>query len=469
MPNSQADNTSVVGAEANPASEFTAGVSLRHLAIHYLPTENLEPNRENPRTHTKKQVQQILQSIRAFGFNVPILVNAERKVVAGHGRLEAAKLLRIPSVPTIQLEHLTREQCRAFMIADNKLTDSSAWDQKLLGEQLKALAEVDLNFDIEVTGFEIAEIDLLIEGLALETEDDADPADDLPETASKVPVTREGDLWLLDRHRVLSGNSLDENTYAALMENRSAAMVFADPPYNVPIAGHATGLGEIQHKNFRMASGEMSESEFTDFLARAFTLMGSHSIRGSLHFACTDWRHLYEMSVAGRQVFSELKNVCVWVKSNGGMGSLYRSRHELIFVFKNGSEPHRNNIQLGQFGRYRTNVWEYAGANSFSRSTEEGNLLKLHPTTKPAALVSDALMDCSRRSDIVLDPFLGSGTTVVAAERTGRICYGIELDPVYVDTSVRRWQRFTGKKAIHARSGRSFAELEEEAADEPKQ
>lgn len=182
-----------------------------------------------------------------------------------------------------------------------------------------------------------------------------------------------------------------------------------------------------------------------------------------------DWRHLYEMSVAGRQVFSETKNVCVWVKSNGGMGSLYRSQDELVFVLKNGIEPHRNNIQLGPFGRYRTNVWEYAGVNSFSRSTEEGNVLEFHPTTKPVALVGDAIMDCSRRGGIVLDPFVGGGTTIIAAEPTGRICYEIELDPSYIDRSVRRWQRFTGKTAIQAASGLSFAELEEEATREPKQ
>ena len=464
MPNSHAGDASVVGGEPNLATEVTASISHRNLTIQYLSTEELKPSRENPRTHTKKQVQQILQSIRAFGFNVPILVNAQGQVLAGHGRLEAAKLLRMPSVPTIQLEHLTREQCRAFTIADNKLTDNSAWDPKLLGEQLKDLAEVDLNFDIEAIGFETAEIELLIEGLAAETPGDLDPADVLPEIGSSVAVTREGDLWLLDRHRILSGNSLDEKCYAALLGNRAAAMVFTDPPYNVPVAGHATGLGEIQHKNSRIASGEMTESEFVDFLARVFSFVASHSIRGSLHFACTDWRHLYEMSVAGKQAFSELKSVCVWVKSNGGMGSLYHDRHELIFVFRNGSEPHRNNIQLGQFGRHRTNVWEYAGPSSFSRCTEEGNPLEFHSTAKPVALVGDALMDCSRRRDIVLDPFLGSGTTVIAAERTGRTCYGIELDPVYVDTSVRRWQRFTGKTAVHASSGRSFAALEEEAA-----
>jgi DNA modification methylase len=415
------------------------------LRVTKIAISDLKPDPKNPRVHNERQVRQLAKSIDTFGFVQPVLIDGMRRVIAGHGRIEAAKLLGLHEVPTISLRHLSDTQLRALVIADNRLAEQAFWDEKLLGEHLKFLSEVELSFDLEAKGFEIGEIDVLIEGLAPDTADGMDPADVLPEPTSQVPVSRKGDLWLLDRHRLLSGNSLDKTSYETLMAGRNAAVVFADPPYNVPIAGHATGLGAIQHKNFQMASGELSESEFIDFLARAFSLMASHSSHGSLHFVCTDWRHLYEMSIAGKQVFSEVKNVCVWVKSNGGMGSLYRSQHEPIFVFKNGTEPHRNNVQLGQFGRYRINVWQYAGANSFSRSTEEGNVLEFHPTTKPAALVGDALMDCSRRGEIVLDPFVGGGTTIVAAERTGRICYGVELDPAYVDTSVRRWQRLTGK------------------------
>jgi DNA modification methylase len=250
------------------------------------------------------------------------------------------------------------------------------------------------------------------------------------------------------------------------MDGKRASMVFTDPPFNVRIDGHATGLGAIHHKNFRMASGEMSDAEFTDFLAHSFELLLGHTINGSMHFVFMDWRHLPEILAAGQHVYTELKALCVWVKDNGGMGSLYRSQHELVLVFKNGKDSHRNNVQLGQFGRYRTNVWNYPGVNSFSRSTEEGNLLELHPTVKPVALVADAIMDCSARGDIVLDPSLGSGTTVIAAERTGRVCYGMEIDPLYVDTIVRRWQRFTGLSATHAVSGKSFDELEKEVASE---
>jgi DNA modification methylase len=302
----------------------------------------------------------------------------------------------------------------------------------------------------------------MIEGIAPAHEGVKDSADEIPQSEPTIPVSQTSDIWSLGRHRVFCGNCLDAKSYSTLMEGRQGSMVLTDPPFNVRIDGHATGLGAIHHNNFRMASGEMSEAEFTDFLAHAFALLVQHTVDGSIHFAFMDWRHLPEILAAGKQIYTELKNLCVWVKDNGGMGSLYRSQHELVLVFKNGKNDHRNNVQLGQFGRYRTNVWNYPGANSFSRSTEEGNLLQLHPTVKPVALVADAIMDCSARGDIVLDPFLGSGTTVIATERTGRICYGMEIDPVYVDTIVRRWQRFTGLLATHAISGKSFDEIEKE-------
>jgi len=259
---------------------------------------------------------------------------------------------------------------------------------------------------------------------------------------------------------------LDTNAFAALMGAERAAMVFTDPPYNVPIDGHASGLGAIHHRPFPMASGEMDSAEFTAFLRDGLRNLAAFSIEGSLHYVCMDWRHVAELLAAGRAACGELKNLCVWV-DNAGMGSLYRSQHELVFVFKHGRHGHRNNVQLGQFGRNRSNVWHYPGANSLSRRGAEGNLLALHPTVKSVAMVADAILDCSARGDIVLDGFLGSGTTVIAAERTGRRCYGIELDPAYVDTIVRRWQALTGGSARHAVSGRSFDDLarEAEAAD----
>jgi DNA modification methylase len=434
----------------------------RPLTITYRSLTDLKLDPKNPRLHEKKQIWQIAHSIDAFGFIVPVLIDAQGNLLAGHGRVLAAQSLGMAQVPTIMIEHLTEPQIRAFMIADNHLTENAEWDQQLLAEQLKTLSELDLNFSVEVTGFEMGEIDVMVEGLAPAHDAQEDPDNALPELPEDLQVSRSGDLWTLDRHRIVCGNALDASSYQTLLKGTRAAMVFADPPYNVPIAGHATGLGKIQHRDFKMASGEMSREEFTEFLAQVLTHLAEHSADGSLHFVCMDWRHMGELLAAGRQVYSELKNLCVWVKDNGGMGSLYRSQHELVFVFKNGKGLHRNNVQLGQYGRYRANVWHYSGVNSFSRNTDEGNLLELHPTVKPVALVADAILDCTARKDVVLDPFLGSGTTIIAAERTGRVSFGIEIDPLYVDTAIRRWQTFTGQEAVNANSGKTFNQLERE-------
>jgi DNA modification methylase len=421
----------------------------------------LKLNPQNPRIHSPRQIRQIARSIEAFGFNVPVLVDSELNVIAGHGRIFACQQLGWSEVPIIRLEHLTEAQARAFTIADNRLTENSIWDDRFLAEQLHELSLLDLDFSLEATGFEMGEIDLRIEDLNPEEKSAGDPADS-PSAASLTgpPVTRPGDLWLLGQHRVLCGSALDPKAYATLMQNAKAAMVFTDPPYNVHIEGNVSGRGAIHHREFAMASGEMSPAEFTAFLSRSLSLLARHSAGGSLHFVCMDWRHIGELLAAGKVAYAELKNLCVWAKDTPGMGSLYRSQHELVLVFKNGREAHRNNIQLGQFGRNRGNVWRYPGANAFARGGDEGNLLALHPTVKPVALVADAIRDCSQRRDVVLDAFLGSGTTVIAAQRTGRRCYGLEIDPLYVDTIIRRWQTFTGSAARHAENGHSFSELE---------
>jgi len=434
------------------------------LAIQQRRIDTLQLDARNPRVHSKKQFAQIAESIRAFGFNVPALIDDDSKIIAGHGRVLACRQLGMTEIPTICLSHLSPAQIKAFIIADNKLTENSTWNERLLGEQLKTLAEIDLDFSLEATGFEMGEIDLLIDGLSQAGDAAQDPADDLPEQ-SEISVSAPGDCWQLGKHRVLCGDALEGASYDRLMTQKLAAVVFTDPPYNVPIDGHASGLGKKQHRDFAMACGEMTAAKFTEFLSTVCKRMAGATLDGSIHFICMDWRHVGELLEAGKEAYDEVKNICVWVKDNAGMGSLYRSQHELILVFKNGKQSHRNNVQLGRFGRYRSNVWQYAGANSFSRSSAEGNLLALHPTVKPVALVADAIMDCSSRGDIVLDAFLGSGTTIIAAERIGRICYGIELSPAYVDTAVRRWQRFTGLRAVHADSGRNFNDLEKEAAD----
>src|SRR5215472_12506656 len=433
-----------------------------NLKVVYLPIDKLRSDPANPRRHSKKQIRQIANSIEAFGFNVPILVDADGNIIAGHGRCLACQLLGWAEVPTLCLDHLSPAQARAFMLADNRLAEIADWDDRLLAQQLNELSQLVVDFNIEDTGFEMGEIDLRIMSLGDEPPRTDNPADLVPELPAGRAISKIGDLWLLGRHRLVCGSACDAAAFAALMGEERAAMVFTDPPYNVPIDGHTTGLGVIHHRPFPMASGEMDPAEFTAFLAEAFGNLAALSIDGSIHFICMDWRHLEELLSASRNAYSGILNLCVWTKTNRGMGSFYRSQHELVFVFKHGRRGHRNNVQLGRFGRNRSNVWTYPGANSFARRGEDSNLLELHPTVKPVAMVADAILDCSARGDIVLDAFLGSGTTLIAAERTGRRCYGLELDVGYVDTTIRRWQALTGGGARHATTGCSLDDLARE-------
>lgn len=426
-------------------------VEEQNFDVRFVSIDQLRPSPHNARTHSKHQIRQIANSITAFGFTNPILIDKENTIIAGHGRLRAAELLGMEQVPTIRLENLTPEQIRAYILADNKLAENAGWDRSILAIELQHLLTLDEQSDITVTGFEIPEIDLI-----LQEAQTPDPGDDLPFEVAGPAVTEPGDLWQLGRHRILCGNSLHDDSYKALMGGRRAAVVFADVPYNVPIQGHVCGKGSVQHREFQMVSGEMSEAEFVAFLSTALRLLANHSTPGSVHFICQDWRHMKELLAAGGEAYDSLLNLCVWVKDNGGMGSFYRSRHELVFVFRSGKGSHRNNIQLGKFGRYRTNVWEYPGINTLYKQGDEGNLLAMHPTVKPVQLVADAILDSSAHGDIVLDGFLGSGSTLLAAERVGRICYGIEIDPEYVDVAIRRWQRHTGDHAVHAVSGKRF-------------
>jgi DNA modification methylase len=433
----------------------------RTISVEYRSLASLQFDSKNPRLHSKKQIRQIARSIEVFGFNVPVLIDVDGKLIAGHGRVLAAQRLQMTEVPTITLEHLTDAQLCAFMIADNRLTENSDWDENLLAEQFKLLSVQELDFSVDVTGFEIPEIDLMIEGLPPTNKKD-DPADVIPNSAAKPRVTHTGDLWALGRHRVYCGDSRNERSYSILTKDRRANMVFADPPYNDPIDGYVTGFAKIHHEEFAVASGEMTSPEFTDFLKHVLTQLALNSADGALHFICMDWRHSRELLEAAGAAYTEFKNLCIWVKETAGQGSLYRSQHELVFVFKSGKKPHRNNIQLGKFGRYRTNVWQYRRVNTLSGCAEDKDLSALHPTIKPVQLIADAILDCTARGDLVVDPFLGSGTTLLASERTGRTCYGVELDPHYVDATVRRWQTFTGQDAVQESTGRIFNEIEEE-------
>jgi DNA modification methylase len=394
--------------------------------ITYRSPEELKPRRSNPRTHDARQVRQIATSIEKFGFVNPILVDGRNELIAGHGRLAAAKLLGMGDVPTLRVDHLTPAQIRAYVIADNKLAENAGWDRKLLALELQELA-TELDFDVTVTGFEMAEIDLLIDEL---NETDGDTSDQVPEIdRSKPAISRLGDLWRIGDHALLSGDSLEAVSYQTLLGTKKAQMGFTDPPYNVRIGGHVSGLGKVKHGEFGMASGEMTQPEFTRFLGKAFGRLKEFSGDGSIHYICMDWRHMQEVQDAADGTYAELKNLCVWAKTNAGMGSLYRSQHELVFVYKNGTKPHINNVKLGRFGRNRTNVWEYAGANTFGKEREAE--LLMHPTVKPVTMVADAILDCSKRGAIVLDAFAGSGSTLIAAEKTGRKGHGIELDPYY--------------------------------------
>jgi DNA modification methylase len=439
-------------ADAEPYCRVNASSKL---AISYVPIESLKADPRNPRVHTKKQIRQIARSIESFGFNVPILIDAENNVIAGHGRIRAAQLLGLAEIPTVRLDHLTEAQRRAFAIADNRLTEIATWDDRLLGETLKELAILNLDFALEATGFDTGEIDLRIEALS---QTERDPGKRPIPAISGPAVTRTGDLWLLERHKVLCGNALDAEAYSTLLGSETAKVVFADPPYNVPVDGNVSGHGQTRHREFPMAAGEMDSVAYTKFLETSMRQMAAFSRSGACHYVCMDWRHAAELLDASRAAGFGMLNLCVWTKPNAGLGSFYRSQHELVFVFKAGSGQHRNNVQLGRQGRNRTNIWAYAAVPGFGRAGEEGHLAALHPTVKPVAMVADALLDSSRRGDIVLDPFLGSGSTLMAAERTGRKCRGLELDPLYADVIVRRWQAYTGAAAYHAVTGATFDE-----------
>ena len=406
--------------------------------LEYRRLDELTPYARNARTHSKKQLRQIADSIDRFGFTNPILIDASNTILAGHGRVEAARLLGLAEVPCIRVEHMSAEEKRAYVLADNKLALNAGWDEEILAEELKELLAVDLDFDIGLTGFTVAEIDSLVDGL--EPEEPGDPEEDrLPEDDGEARC-RPGDIWQLGPHRLICGSSLDERTVVALMAGEKARMVFTDPPYNVPIDGHVGGSGKVRHREFAMASGEMTKAEFIAFLKTAFENLAASSLDGSIHFICMDWRHMDEVQKAGEGVYAELKNLIVWVKDNGGMGTFYRSRHELIFAFKNGTAPHINTFELGQHGRYRTNVWQYRGVNTLKAGRMDE--LQLHPTVKPVQMIADAIKDCSGRGDIVLDLFGGSGSTLIAAHKTGRRAYLSELDPVYCDRIIRRWEAY---------------------------
>src|SRR5436190_219228 len=416
----------------------------------------LKPNARNARTHSKKQIRQIADSIAAFGFLVPILIDEGGLVIAGHGRYAAAKLLGLAQVTVIEVQGLSEAKRRALALADNKIGENAGWDREILAAELPELAEILVveGLDVSITGFSAIEIDQL----AVDFEEDAsDPHDAMdPEWLTAAPVSKPGDLWELGSHRLLCGDARNADHVAQLMRGTHASMAFLDPPYNVRVRD-IVGRGQVKHTEFAMASGELSRSDFVGFLKSTLAQAAAVSRDGAVHYVCMDWRHVGELIEAGDMIYGEMLNLAVWVKSNAGQGSFYRSQHELVGIFRVGQVAHLNNVELGRHGRSRSNVWHYAGINTFRAGRMDE--LQSHPTVKPVALVADAMRDCSRRGDIVLDLFGGSGTTLLAAERVGRRAFMLEIEPRFVDVAIKRWQTFSGKDALCAETGLSFDEI----------
>lgn len=430
-----------------PPSLLSTTATFAELKIVYLDPVSLNPPNRQLRRHSKKQIKLMAKSIKEFGFINPIIIDRHGRVIAGIGRVLAAILLGLKSIPTICIDYLTPEQIRAYAIAENHLAESAGWDKKALMIELGELHTLNVNLDM---------LDFNQDLYIVGTPGDGDYQPPLQQTS----ISKLGDLWLLGEHRILCGDATIQEYYNTLMNGHVARMIFTDPPYNVAVDGHICGSGKIKHREFVQASGEMSFDEFVTFLMKTFKMLVKYSDDGSIHYICMDWRHMAEILAAAKDIYTEFKQLCVWNKDNGGMGTFYRSKHELVFVFKNGRAVHINNFGLGESGRYRTNVWDYAGVNTFKKDRQDE--LSMHPTVKPVAMVADAIKDCSNRGDIILDPFSGSGTTLIAAEQTGRLAYVMELDPLYVDVAIRRWQKLTGKQAVLSATGQTFNELEQQ-------
>lgn len=448
-----------IQSEKSAASAGADTLPNRRLELRHVPLERLRPPDRAVRRHPERQRQALTASIRQRGFVVPVLTTRDGTLIDGALRLEIAQLLGLTSIPVVYVDDVGTDERRLLTIALNKLPELGGWDDKALAVELSELLKaVDLDFTVEAIGFGTAEVDVLLEvNLGLDAEQEPDP--ETPPVSDEA-VSRPGDLWLIEGgHRILCGNARDPAAYQTLLGDELARVVVTDPPYNVPIGGHVSGLGRTRHREFVEASGEMTNAEFEDFLVQVLTAMAGACVDGAVIFTAMDWRHLSELSAAGAAARLSLLNLCIWAKTNAGMGSLYRSQHELFFVWKKGSAPHVNNVNLGAEGRYRTNLWTVAGQNSFGGGRDEE--LALHPTVKPVALVTEAVRDVSHHGEIVLDPFCGSGTALIAGERTGRRAYTMELDPLYVDVALHRYLRFRPETRIElAATGETFAEVE---------
>lgn len=422
--------------------------------VEHMPIDRLRPFGRQARTHTPAQIQKIAASVREFGFLIPIIRDDDNRILAGLARLEAAKRLGMTSVPTLCISHLTDEQKRAFVLAENRLAELAGWDRQILAEEFRDLIELDVEFDLQVTGFTEIEIEALTVVL------DSDEPDEAPAPSTEA-ICALGDLWRLGENRLFCGDATLAPSYEQLMEGGRARAAFLDPPYNVPIQGHVTG--NSAHREFVMGAGELSDDEFTDLLSGSFTNLREILTNGGIAFVCMDWRHAQHLLTAASRAGLTLVNLCVWTKPQPGMGSFYRSQHELVFVFRAGDASHLNRVELGKHGRSRSNVWAYPSVNGLNQASMADHAN--HPTPKPVAMVRDALLDCTARGDIVVDNFAGGGSTLIAAEMIGRRARLIELDPIYCDVIIKRWQAFTGGEAVLAASGETFAEVSARQAE----
>lgn len=416
--------------------ELASRTADRALQVTYKNLSELTPDPRNARTHPKRQIEQIVASIGEFGFTNPILADPEGNLIAGHGRLRAARQIGLQQVPVIELAGLSAAQKKALRLADNKIALNAGWDTEILKLELADLSMPEIDIDLALTGFSAGEIDVVL------AESD-DPDDEVIPEVPLEPRVQTGDIWQLGEHRIGCGDGREvEFLRRVVGEGSKIDCAFLDPPYNVKINGHANAKG--RHREFAMASGEMTEDEFRSFLSDTLGACAKVSRNGAVHFVCMDWRHMDDVTASVGEVYDALLNICVWNKSNAGMGSLYRSKHEMVFVYRVGDAPHTNCVELGKHGRNRTNVWDYASVNSMRGSRRED--LALHPTVKPVAMVADAICDVTRQGELVLDIFLGSGTSLIAAERVGRSFRGVDIDPAYVDLAMTRWSEITGNE-----------------------
>lgn len=406
------------------------------------------------RKHSKKQLQKLKNAIMKFGYVNPVLLDEKRNIIAGELRLLAAKELGFAQIPAIILENLTPEESDAIRILDNKIAEDGEWNFENLKEEIEKLMKFDITF--ENLGFDTVDYDkiLLINDSDENKVHNVDKEDETWLNANIPSKVKLGDLWRLGDHFVYCGDSLLARSFEILMQGELAQIVITDPPYNCKINGHVCGLGKTQHEEFAMASGEMTDSEFAEFISKFMQNLIKFSVDGSLHYLFMDWTGLNTLLTQGKKHYTELKNIAVWNKLVGGMGAMYRSQHEMIPIFKNGKAKHQNHIQLGKNGRYRTNVCDCPGIRATNPASLE--LLKLHPTVKPLPMLHDILLDASSKNEIVLDCFGGSGSTLLAAERCKRRARLIEISPRYVDVTIYRWEKETGKTA---KLVKNFAEV----------